>query len=185
VNKPIVSNAFPIIKVVMPVDLAGVKWGFLSDALLRDIQPYGKLHWRAAEAWEPMRQKALADGVEFFKPTSSGDTYRSYQSQETAFRSRYQLAPIAGASTRTFEGKKWYLKKGLAQLAVPGTSQHNLGLAVDVHTASGDRLKWMQQNIVSFGWSWEVIPSEPWHIRLVTGDNPTEAVKNFWASQVA
>ena len=37
-NKPIVSNAFPIIKVVMPVDLAGVKWGFLSDALLERFQ---------------------------------------------------------------------------------------------------------------------------------------------------
>lgn len=184
-TSPIISSSFPIIKVVMPADLVGVKWGFLANGLLRDIQPYGKLHWRAAEAWEPMRQKALADGVGFFKPSSSGDTYRSFQSQKTAFLQRYQLKAIPNSTTRTFAGKKWFLKKGLARLAVPGTSQHNLGLAVDVHTASGDRLKWMQQNIVSFGWSWEVIPSEPWHIRLVTGDNPTEAVKNFWAKQVA
>jgi hypothetical protein len=39
---------------------------------------------------------------------------------------RYQLAEIAGSSTRTYEGKKWYLKKGNAPLAAPGSSQHNL-----------------------------------------------------------
>ena len=181
---PIISNSFPIIKVVMPADIAKVKWGHLPDALLKNIEPYGKLHWRGAEAWEPMRQKALADGVGFFKPTSSGDTYRSFESQKTAFLSRYQLEPIPNSTTRTFEGKKWYLKKGFAPLASPGSSQHNLGLAVDIHSASGDRLKWMQQNIVSFGWSWEVVPTEPWHIRLTTGDNPSEAVKNFWATKV-
>ena len=181
---PVVSSsAFPIIKVKLPADLEGVKWGFLPESLLKEIEPYGKLHWRAAESWEAMRQKALDDGLDFFKPTSSGDTYRSYQSQETAFRQRYQLKPIANSSSRTFEGKKWYLKRGLAPLAVPGTSNHNLGLAVDVHTANGDRLKWMQQNIVNFGWSWEVVPKEPWHIRLVTGDEPTEAVKSYWASK--
>ena len=181
---PVVSSsAFPIIKIKLPADLEGVKRGFLPETLLKEIEPYGKLHWRAAESWEAMRQKALDDGLDFFKPSSSGDTYRSYQSQERAFRQRYRLKPIAKSSSRIFEGKKWYLKRGFAPLAVPGTSNHNLGLAVDIHTASGDRLKWMQQNIVNFGWSWEVIPAEPWHIRLVTGDEPTEAVKSYWASK--
>lgn len=177
------SSAFPIIKIKLPADLSGIKQGFLPADLLKEIKPYGLLHWRAVEAWEPMRQKALDDGIGFFKPTSTADTYRSYKSQETAFRQRYQLEPISGQSTRTFEGKKWYLKKGFAPLASPGTSNHNWGLAVDVHSANGDRLKWMQQNIVQFGWSWEVMPAEPWHIRLVTGDKPTELVKNYWLSR--
>jgi len=177
------STAFPIIKMKMPADLAKIKAGFLPDHLLKEIQPYGRLHWRAAESWEAMRQKALDDGVGFFKPTSNGDTYRSFESQERAFRQRYQLEPITNQSTRTFEGKKWFLKKGFAPLATPGRSNHNWGLAVDVHTASADRLKWMQENIVAFGWSWEVMPQEPWHIRLTTADEPTDAVKNFWASR--
>jgi len=176
------STAFPIIKLKLPADLEGVKAGFLPEKLLKEIQPHGRLHWRAAESWEAMRQKALNDGVGFFKPTSSGDTYRSYESQEKGFRQRYQLEPIPNQSTRTFEGKKWYLKRGFAPMATPGGSNHNYGLAVDIHTASGDRLKWMQKNIVAFGWSWE-LSSEPWHIRLVTADEPTEAVKNYWASR--
>jgi len=89
------------------------------------IEGGGKLHWLAAAAYCAMDEKAKADGVEL-KPTSAGDTYRTYESQLAGFRQRYQLEEIAGQSTRTFEGKKWYLKKGMAPLAAPGSSQHNL-----------------------------------------------------------
>jgi hypothetical protein len=93
------------------------------------------------------------------------------------FLERYTKEPN-GNSTRTFEGVKWYKKsEKLASLAAPGTSQHNSGLAVDVHTASGERLKWMIANCRKFGWSWEVVPEEPWHIRYTKGDDVPEAVK--------
>ncbi|MFN9952803.1 MAG: hypothetical protein ACK55I_06865, partial [bacterium] len=72
---------WPIVKVVLPADLKGVKPGALPESLLRDIQPYGKLHWRAADAYHAMRAKALADGIKPFKPTSAGDTYRSLAMQ--------------------------------------------------------------------------------------------------------
>ena len=63
-------------------------------------------------------------------------------------------------------------------LATPGKSQHNLGLAVDVHSASEPkRLNWLIANVKEFGFSWEVVPSEPWHIRYVCGDNPPPTVK--------
>lgn len=97
-----------------------------------------------------------------------GDTYRSYDSQKAGFLQRYQTEAIPGASTKTFEGKTWYLKKGMAMLATPGKSQHNLGLAVDVHSASEPkRIKWLIENVKEFGFSWEVVPSEPWHLRYV------------------
>jgi murein L,D-transpeptidase YcbB/YkuD len=70
----------------------------------------------------------------------------------------------------------------MAPLAAPGTSQHNSGLAVDVHTASGPRLQWMIANCAKFGWSWEVVPEEPWHIRYTEGDNVPEAVKAWMAA---
>jgi hypothetical protein len=85
---------------------------------------------------------------------------------------------VAGTSTKTFEGKTWYLKKGMAMLATPGKSQHNLGLAVDVHSASEQkRLNWLIANVKEFGFSWEVVPSEPWHLRYVNGDNVPASVK--------
>lgn len=65
-------------------------------------------------------------------------------------------------------------------LATPGKSNHNLGLAIDISSASEPkRLNWLIANVKDFGFSWEVVPSEPWHIRLVTGDKPTPAVMAF------
>ena len=59
----------------------------------------------------------------------------------------------------------------MAMLATPGRSQHNLGLAVDIHSASEKkRINWLIANVEKFGWSWEVVPQEPWHIRYVSGD---------------
>ena len=168
-----------IVPVKMPADLKGVTPGKLPDALLRPIPGGGKLHWRAADAWNAMVAKAKADGLEL-KPTSSGDLYRSYESQLAGFKQRYVLEPVVGTSTKSFEGKTWYLKKGMAMLATPGKSMHNLGIAVDVHSAGeAKRLNWLIANVKDFGFSWEVVPSEPWHLRLVTGDNPTPAVIAF------
>jgi len=166
-------------KLTPPADVAGHKPGRFPDSLLAKVDG-GRLHWRAANAWKAMKAAAQAEGMEL-KPTSSGDLYRSYESQLRVFLERYQKEAIPGASTRTFEGVKWYKKsEKLASLAAPGTSQHNSGLAVDVHTASGPRLKWMVDNCAKFGWSWEVVPEEPWHIRYTEGDNVPEAVK-AWA----
>jgi len=50
-------------------------------------------------------------------------------------------------------------------------------LAVDVHTAGEPkRLKWLIANVRKFGFSWEVVPEEPWHLRYTEGDNPPVAV---------
>ena len=168
-----------IVPMKMPADLKGVTPGKLPESLLRAIPTGGKLHHRAADAWNAMVAKAKADGVEL-KPTSSGDLYRTYESQLAGFKQRYVLEPVAGTSTKTFEGKTWYLKKGMAMLATPGKSNHNLGLAIDIASASEPkRLNWLVANVKDFGFSWEVVPSEPWHIRLVTGDKPTPAVVAF------
>ena len=174
-----------VVKVTMPKDLAPVKAGMLPDELLRPIPGGGKLHWLCAQAWLAMVAKAKADGIEL-KPVSAGDTYRDYEGQKRGFLSRYTTAPIAGASTRTFEGKKWYLKKGNAPMAAPGSSNHNWGIAVDVHTAAEPkRLKWLIANVKDFGFSWEVVPEEPWHLRYVAGDSVPAAVQEWVAANGA
>lgn len=167
---------FPVKPVVLPADLRGVTPGALPPALLVEVKPYGWLHHLAADAYHALRSAAVTDGIKPFKPTSAGDTYRSLEMQRAGFMSRYQKQPIPGASTRTWNGETWYLKKGMAPMAVPGSSNHNLGIAVDIWTASGTRLEWMLKNCEKFGWSWEV-QSEPWHIRYVAGDKVPAAVK--------
>lgn len=174
-----------IVPVKLPADLKGVEPGKLPNNLLVSIPGGGKLHRLAANAWLAMVAKAKADGVEL-KPTSAGDTYRSYESQKAGFLQRYQLDKVEGTSTKTFEGKTWYLKKGMAMLATPGKSQHNLGIAVDIHSASEPkRLNWLIENVKDFGWSWEVVPSEPWHIRYVAGDAVPAAVAAFTGGEAA
>ena len=164
-----------------PSDVAGHKPGLLPDSLLSKVDG-GKLHWLCANAWKALKAQAKADGIEL-KPTSAGDLYRTYDSQLRVFLERYQKEPKEGASTRTFQGVKWYKKsEKLASLAAPGTSHHNSGLAVDVHTASGERLKWMIANCDDYGFSWEVVPEEPWHIRYTKGDDVPEAVKAWMAA---
>lgn len=168
-------------KLTPPSDVAGHKPGLLPDSLLSKVDG-GKLHWLCANAWKALKAKAQTDGIEL-KPTSAGDLYRTYDSQLRVFLERYQKEPKEGASTRTFQGVKWYKKsEKLASLAAPGTSQHNSGLAVDVHTASGERLKWMIANCDDYGFSWEVVPEEPWHIRYTRGDDVPEAVKAWMAA---
>jgi len=165
-----------IVPVKQPKDLKGIAPGKLPESLLRPAVGGGKLHWLANAAWGAMVAAAKADGVEL-KPTSSSDMYRTYESQLAAFKTRYTTTPN-GNSTRTFEGKKWYKKEEkLASLAAPGTSQHNSGLAVDVHSAGEPkRLNWLIANVRKFGFSWEVVPEEPWHLRYTEGDNPPVAV---------
>lgn len=172
-----------IVPVKLPADLKGVEPGKLPANLLKAAAGGGKLHHRACDAWNAMVEAAAAEGV-VLKPTSSGDTYREYELQKKGFLQRYSLQDTGTGKTKTFEGKTWYLKKGMATLATPGKSQHNLGLAVDVHSAAEPkRLNWLIANVKKFGFSWEVVPEEPWHLRYVCGDVVPEAVAAWVASK--
>ena len=172
--------AYPVVPVKLCSHLKGAVPGKLAaDKLRKTIG--GTLHHCAADAWEAMVAAAEKDGIKL-TPTSSGDTYRDYETQKRGFLTRYQVEPIVGQSTKTFEGKKWYLKKGMAMLATPGKSQHNLGIAVDVASASGPRLAWMLANEHLYGFSHEV-QSEPWHIRYTQGNQVPPAVAAHLAAK--
>lgn len=54
-------------------------------------------------------------------------------------------------------------------MAAPGSSNHNLGIAIDVANANGKILEWLRANADDYGFTWE-LQEEPWHIRYVCGD---------------
>ena len=171
----------PVTKLVLPKDLKGAENGRLPDPLMRPITPSGKLHHLAARAWEALHDAAMqVEGTKPFKPTSTADAYRSFDQQLSGFMSRFVEKDTGTGTTRTYKGKKWFLKKGMAPMASPGTSNHGWGLAVDVWSANGARLDWMLQNCEKYGFSWEV-QSEPWHIRYCAGDNVPQTVLDFEA----
>ena len=169
----------PIKKLVLPTNLAHVKPGELPASLLVDVKPFGKLHPLAANAYNAVRAAAFAEGIKQFKPTSAGDTYRSIALQRQGFLARYQLTPIQGVKPRVYENKNYYLKPGNAPMAVPGSSRHNLGLAVDFANMSGDTFAFMCEVGPTFGWSLEVMPAEPWHWFYWPGDRIPPAVTQY------
>jgi hypothetical protein len=166
----------PIMRLRMPDELLTVKSGELPDSLLNDIRPFGRLYYKAALSYQVMKRAARAQGI-MLVPISAGDTYRTLAAQTAAFLARYQREPIPGATTRTWQGVKWYLKRGNAPLASPGGSRHNLGLAVDfADMGSPATWRWMCENALRFGWSLEVMPAEPWHWFYYCGDKVPQGV---------
>ena len=164
--------------------LKGKKPSEITPRILRKTVSGGKMELCAADAWDAMVAAAKADGIKL-KPSSLGDQYRSIAAQRAAFLRRYRKKPLKNSSTRTWNRKKWWLKKGYAPLAAPNDnpktcSRHMLGLAVDVAHANGAILNWLVKNNAKFGFSHE-IQVEPWHIRYVAGDATPQAVLDYKA----
>jgi hypothetical protein len=164
---------YPIAPVVMPAELHGMSNGQLGNPPLVIIKG-GRLCSTAAKAWKAMVAAAAKDGITL-EPTSAADTYRPLQVQQITFLKRYDNT-LRMSKPKKYMRKLWWLKPGKAGAAVPGTSNHGWGLAVDVKDATGARLVWLLKYAQSFGFSWED-DSEPWHIRYVAGDVVPPAVK--------
>ena len=173
---------YPVVAIKFCSHIKGKKPSEITNDVLRKCSGGGKMELCAADAWDAMVAAAAADGITL-KPTSLGDQFRSIEQQKTAFLQRYRKEPVANSTSRTWNGRKWWLKRGFAPLAAPNDdpktcSRHMLGLAVDVANASGKILDWLLANEDKFGFSHEV-QSEPWHIRYVAGDDVPAAVKEF------
>ena len=115
---------WPVVPIKFCEHLAGKKPSEITTPMLRRLSCGGMMHHCAARAVEAMIAAAKADGVKL-TPTSSGDTFRSIEQQRSGFVTRYQKAPLAGATTRTWNGEKWYLKPGNAYAYIPFTSFHH------------------------------------------------------------
>lgn len=130
----------------------------------------------AARAMRAMVAAAALDGV-VLRCLGGGDSYRTLVQQEALFRARYATTPWVGWKQRSWwRGQWWYRRAGVATAAVPGTSNHGLGLAVDFDlTAPGDQVAWLIAHAHQFGYSGELVDEE-WHWRYVAGDAVPAAV---------
>ena len=181
---------FPVAKVVMPADLLGVRNGELPPSMLDTVDPVdgGKLHRTAARAFRALMVAAKADGIDL--TWTPGGTYRPLTSQESLFRERYTTTkPLIPARSVFFAGQQWWLKRGVAQAATPGRSNHGWGIAVDAaegvsptecRALGKQAIAWLLANAASCGWSWE-LQSEPWHLRYVAGDRIPQRVLDIEA----
>jgi len=184
--------SLPIRTVVRPAVLGDQLNGKLPDTILVDTPgqaggPTVRLVAPAARAWRALCAAALSAG-HVLKATSTADSYRTYEVQERVFRERYTTTFIGSAPVRIWNGVRWYQRAGVAPAAVPGTSNHGWGLAVDTgeerdgdtgtETMDADTLAWLVGNEGRFGFSHELEP-EPWHIRYWAGDAIPQAVLDY------
>lgn len=183
--------AYPVRTVQRPAVLSGRQNGSLPADILLDTPGLagGPTVWLvrpAARAWRALTAAASAAG-HTLKAISS---YRPYADQERIFLQRFTTTPVS-STRRTWRGKTYHLRPGMALAAIPGTSNHGLGLAVDtgeesdgdsgVERLDADTLAWLLANEERFGFSHEV-QSEPWHLRYFTGDHIPAAVLAYEAA---
>jgi len=184
---------FPVQTVIQPAVLAGKKNGRLPETILVEVPclfggPTVRLLTPAARAWRALRAAALTAGHSL-KAVSATDSYRPFDVQERIFRDRYTTTRVPGMRAREWQGQLWFKRDpDLANAAVPGTSNHGRGLAVDtgeerdqdsgVESLDQATLRWLLDNELRFGFSHED-QTEPWHIRYFAGDTLPAAVQDF------
>lgn len=150
---------------------------------LKEILGCGKyLDERVAPYYEKMYYAAKKDGI-ILTPYSA---YRSYERQKinyenltNTYMSRYNIS------------KKEAAEKAATVILPPGTSEHNLGLAMDICNtydsfANTKEYEWLTKNAHKYGFilrytaekqSITGIVPEPWHWRFV-GVEYAEEIKN-------
>lgn len=123
----------------VPAELAAYGNGRIPEAALAPVEGTGHRLWApAADSLERLRADAARAGVSI----GITDSYRSYEAQvDVAAR------------------KGLYSQGGLA--AVPGTSDHGWGMAVDLDLDDAAQ-SWMRANAGRYGFV-EDTPREPWH----------------------
>ncbi len=133
------------------------------------------MDYRVADSFTEMYYAAKEDGITL-TPISG---YRSYERQETNYKNRIALWQSKGYSYNEAVAKTSEV------ILPPGTSEHNLGLAMDICSLDYDfdetkEYEWLDKNAYKYGFilryteEWKSktgIVGEPWHWRYVGEEN--------------
>lgn len=121
----------------------------------------------AANSFARLSQRSHAKGYGFIVVT---DGYRSLAAQERIFLARYRKQSVGVGpfgDVRWWKGERYVRVSGTGTVAVPGTSNHGLGLAVDLaepYMTTGPKHAWLVSRLAFYGWYWEGQAfGEPWH----------------------
>ncbi len=141
-----------------------------------------RLDSKVAKQYEKMFEAASKDGV-YLTPCSG---YRSYERQETNYNNKIGYYESLGYS------KKDAAVKAATIIMPPGSSEHNLGYAMDIVCVDEwfedtDEFQWLMENAADYGFILRYpkdkqditkVTYEPWHWRYVG----VEAAKEMKAS---
>ena len=144
-----------------------------------------QMQTEAAEAFDQMREAANATGLNLM----ACSTYRSVERQTELFNAEIEKWKKQGMSQQQAE------EKAATVVMIPGCSEHNTGLAVDVGSITNQRVEedfekepefaWLQQHAAEYGFILRYpkdkqaitgVTYEPWHYRYVGVEN-AKAIK--------
>lgn len=186
---------YPSIKLVLPKELKNVPNGKLPKNILKRVSIGGEMWTWAAASFDLLVEDAKKNGIVL---RNIGD-YRPYERQLSMFMSRYSLVDHGRKPqvTRKFEGKTWYLKPKNAPSGTPGTSNHGMGLAIDLgyrdakgktaSLSSNPRvMQWMCDNAPKYGFYLQGSdPKSPefeaWHWQYAVGDKLPQPMQDVLA----
>lgn len=118
----------------------------------------------------------------FGRPLLITDSYRPHAEQVAVFRRYFttDYAASAKLDRKVWDGRTWWRRPGFPSAAVPGTSVHGKGAALDLGSGVNFSLRspehlWMREHGPRFGWHhpyWAHDPRrphmhEPWHFEAV------------------
>ena len=154
-------------------------WNFVPENYTVELMPINETHQIAViayQAYENMMNDCIAAG---FDPAVCS-SYRTYEYQEKLFQNRIERYRKMGYTI-----EKSTELAGMS-VAVPGTSEHQLGLALDIvdndnwnldeSQAEMPAQQWLMENSWRYGWilrypveksEFTGIIYEPWHYRYV------------------
>ena len=170
----LVNPAYPLDPNFAPKELATLSSGFDLDA-------------RIAPTLEQMVAAAKLEGIDLL--VVSG--YRSYEHQQKLFGQK-----VAEFRSRGL-GEEEAKVRASQWVAIPGTSEHQTGLAVDIMTPSHMKMdesyantpaaKWLLENAARYGFILRYpkdktektgISFEPWHYRYVGQETAQTIMEN-------
>lgn len=142
------------------------KWNPVPEDYQTDLVSYG--NWQVDRSCYEALKSMLSDlkNVGYYQITSA---YRSTATQQSIWNTRLQRYRNQGYSQTGAE------EKVALEVAVPGTSEHHLGLAVDI-SATDSVHNWLAENSWRYGFIVRYpegktdltgIIHEPWHFRYV------------------
>jgi LAS superfamily LD-carboxypeptidase LdcB len=153
--------------------------GRLPDSALKDIGiGNNRLAIAAADAFIQMKAAMDAAGIQY----NLTDSYRTFDVQDSIFDWDLYVATGGNRSdtaanyNRNAERKKKD-SNGSVNAAFPGTSNHGLGLAIDIFPPNNNQginvQKWIRENGVNYGWSWTEgkAAKELWHFTYYPNDS--------------
>jgi D-alanyl-D-alanine carboxypeptidase len=176
------GQVFPILPAVRPPSIGDSPNGQIPLDRLVNVRRHENYDVLLAPEMAQQYRRLCADclaatGVSL--GINPGGAYRSFDQQVDSWNDRWERPVVRGRPIRTWPGHGTYslrMRNGhlVAKTAVPGTSNHGLGAAVDLMVFGepdpnlhGSRAwEWMLANAVDHGLSWE-LQDEPWHLRLV------------------